>query len=211
MNKKSLVVGALGAALISSLINSTSYKINQVIDGDTFETTEHLFVRLADTNAPETKLCGSDEAKKQLEKLIQNKPVFLKVIYKDSFDRLIAWVYTPAGFVNEAMVKSGWAVYEQKTADLNSILVSAKNSARDNKKGVYNQLCTQMTNPNNPNCTIKSNIIRNQYRFPGCGQYNNTDVQLYLGDRWFCTESEAQKSGFTKGSDCFNKSWHSGQ
>lgn len=64
MNKKSLVVGALGAALLSSLLGNTSYKVNQVIDGDTFETTEHQFIRLADTNAPEKGLCGSIEAQK---------------------------------------------------------------------------------------------------------------------------------------------------
>lgn len=208
MSKKSIVIGALGTALLSSLLSNTSYKVNQVIDGDTFETTEHQFIRLADTNAPEKGLCGNTQAQEQLEKLLGNKQVFLKVIYKDSFDRLIAWVYTPQGFVNQAMVNSGWAVYEQKTAPLNQTLVQAKKTAREKGLGVYSLLCTQNTNPK---CPIKGNSIRGQYHFPGCGQYNNTDVQLYLGDRWFCSESEAQKAGFTKGSDCFDQTFHPGQ
>lgn len=212
--RKSLVAGTLGATLIAAAVGSQvwlkniSYKVNRVIDGDTFETMERQIIRLADTNAPEAGLCGSDEAKKQLEKLIQNKRVFLKVLYRDNFDRLIAWVYTPGNFVNEAMANSGWAVYEQKTAGLNKTLVNAKAQARQDKKGVYSQLCTQTTNPANPDCSIKANAIRRQYHFPGCGQYNNTDVQLYLGDQWFCAEMEAQKSGFTKGSDCFDKSFY---
>lgn len=213
MVRKSLVAGALGATLIAAAVgsrawmNNISYKVNNVIDGDTFETTEHQIIRLADTNAPETGLCGSDEAKKQLENLVQSKKVFLKVLYKDNYDRLISWAYTPDGFVNQAMVDSGWAVYEQKTADLNKILVAAKTQARETKKGVYGLLCTQETNLTNPRCSIKANAIRKQYRFPGCGQYNNTDIQLYLGDSWFCTETEAQKAGFTKGLDCFGKSF----
>lgn len=213
MARNSLVAGALGATLIAAAVggrawlNNISYKINRVIDGDTFETTEHQIIRLADINTPEAGLCGSDEAKKQLEKLIKNKRVFLKVLYRDDFDRLISWVYTPGVFINEALVSSGWAVYQQKTADLNKVLVAAKTEARETKKGVYSQLCSQTANPDNHDCSIKANVIRRQYRFPGCGQYNNTDVQLYLGDRWFCAETEAQKAGFTKGLDCFEKSF----
>ena len=204
---------ALGATLVTALVgsqiwlNNISYKVIRVIDGDTFETAEHQRIRLADTNAPESGLCGSIEAKDQLEKLIQNKQVFLKVLYKDSFDRLISWVYTSDGFTNEEMTKSGWAVYEQKTASRNESLTIARNQAKDAKKGVYSQLCAQTTNPLRPNCSIKANANRKLYHFPGCGQYNNTDVQLYLGDQWFCTEKEAQNAGFTKGSDCFNKTF----
>lgn len=213
MVRKGLAAGALGAALVAATVgglgwlNNISYKVNRVLDGDTFETTEHQIIRLADTNAPEAGLCGSGEAKQQLEKLIQNKRIFLKVLYRDDFDRLISWVYTPGVFINEAMVSSGWAVYQQKTADLNKVLVAAKTEAREAKKGVYSPLCTQTANPDNPDCSIKANAIRGQYRFPGCGQYNNTDVQLYLGDSWFCAETEAQKDGFIKGSDCFEKSF----
>lgn len=212
MIKKNIAVRVLGVSLVAAAIgsqvwlNNISYKVNRVIDGDTFETMEHQRIRLADTDAPETGLCGSDEAKKQLGKLIFNKQVFLKVLYKDNFDRLISWVYTSDGSVNEAMTKSGWAVYGQKTAKLNEALVTAKNQAKNAKKGVYSPLCTQTTNPSRPNCSIKANAISGRYHFSGCGQYNNTDVQLYLDDQWFCTEMEAQKAGFIKGADCFDKS-----
>lgn len=213
MKRKNLIAGILGPALIAAAVggkawlDNISYRVNRVIDGDTFETAEHQIIRLADINSPETGLCGGAEAKNQLEKLVQNKRVFLKVLYRDDFDRLISWVYTPGVFINEALVSSGWAVYQQKTADLNKVLVAAKTEAREAKKGVYSPLCTQTANPDNPDCSIKANTIRGQYRFSGCGQYNNTDVQLYLGDRWFCAETEAQKAGFTKGSDCFEKSF----
>ena len=78
--------------------------------------------------------------------------------------------------------------------------------------GIFGSKCTQATNPDNPKCIIKGNKRAHAgdsalYRFPGCTQYPKTLVQLYLGDQWFCSEREAENAGFTKGSDCFSKSW----
>ena len=50
-------------------------------------------------------------------------------------------------------------------------------------------------------CTIKGNVNSKGekiYHCPGWRDYDNTDVVPSNGDRWFCSESEAQAAGFRK-------------
>lgn len=214
MIKKAIRVGILGTAAVATalaaqaLLNKTSYKTERVVDGDTFVTTENQMIRLAGINAPELENCDGPEAKKALEKLISNKKLYLKVIYRDSSNRLISDVYNIKGPVSTQMVRVGMAYYTQGGINRQK-LNDASNTARSKKLGVHSPKCTQAVNVQNPKCVIKANIRMGSqekfYHFPGCGQYNNTLVQLSLGDKWFCTESEAIKAGFTKGSDCFNQ------
>ena len=143
-----------------------------------------------------------------------NPTQVLKVIYKDSSDRLISQVYNDQGLVATQMAALGMVYYTQAGIS-DPGLKFAYLKAKQDKVGIFSPKCTQTSNVNNPKCLIKGNKNvydkRKLYRFPGCGQYNNTDVQLFWGDRWFCTESEAKQAGFTKGSDCFNKTFHPGQ
>lgn len=214
MTKKTFGIGVLSAAAIATaliaqtLLNKTSYKVERVVDGDTFVTTENQMIRLAGINAPELENCDGPEAKKALEKLISNKKLYLKVIYRDGSNRLISDVYNIKGPISAQMVRLGMAYYTQggiNKHDLNE----AAHTARNKKLGVHSLKCTQTVNVQNPKCVIKANIRMGSneklYRFPGCGQYNNTLIQLSLGDKWFCTESEAKQAGFTKGSDCFDQ------
>jgi hypothetical protein len=50
-----------------------------------------------------------------------------------------------------------------------------------------------------PSCAIKGNVNSDQvkiYHTPGQRDYNRTDIKPEEGDRWFCTEAEAQAAGF---------------
>ena len=220
MNKKSLVVGALGATIVAAIagnqtnLKNLTYEVERVVDGDTFVTKENQMIRLTGVDAPELENCDGPEAKKALEKIISGKKLYLKVIYKDSSDRLISHVYNDQGLVATQMAALGMAYYTQ-TGISDPGLKTAYLTAKQEKIGIFSSKCTQISNISNSKCPIKGNVHKpgntKLYRFPGCGQYNNTDVQLFWGDKWFCTESEAQEAGFTKGSDCFNKSWHPGQ
>lgn len=67
-----------------------TYHVSRVFDGDSFETKEGIIVRLAGVNAPEMDLCGGKDSKEQLEKLILDKPVYIKALYNDPFKRLVA-------------------------------------------------------------------------------------------------------------------------
>jgi endonuclease YncB( thermonuclease family) len=210
--KKAGIVAAVAASagLLSVSFNGNkpfflpAYRAVQVFDGDTFETEEYQNIRLASINAPEFGLCGSEQSKKELEKLILNKDIYLKVVYRDS-SREVGIVYTKDGLVAEKMLASGWAELQDREGVGGPELTEATQKARSEKRGVFGTLCTQETNYKQPNCKIKANVGANDehfYHFPGCNHYNTVSVQLHHGDQWFCTEAEAKKAGFVKAERC---------
>lgn len=202
--KKAIAIGTLTAALGLGLWASKSfYTVKEVIDGDTFITKQEIHIRLDGVNAPELNNCLGKESKAELEKLILGKKVYLKVTYINNW-RLVASVYTINGNIGEKMLSKGLATYETKSKQDQPGLLKVSQKARGKRIGVYSPTCTQMENPVNPKCNIKGNIRDdgNRYYYPGCRVYNITVVQLHFGDKWFCSEKEAQKAGFSKGSDC---------
>lgn len=209
MNKK-FVVGVLATMTISSAVYlKTTYQVLRVIDGDTFETTEHQKIRLSGVEAPELDLCGGTDSKLALEKLILGKRLMVKVLFNDRYKRLVSRVFIQETDVNLAMIASGNAYISRADPEDRPELINAIRIAREQKIGIFGPTCNQASNTQNPKCVIKANISQSYgdrlYRFPGCKEYNNTMVQLYLGENWFCTEQEAIKAGFTKGSDCFDQ------
>lgn len=202
--RKRVAIGIIGLlSLVSwqaSVRQKTSYTVAEVYDGDTFVTTEKQKIRLAGVEAPELGLWGSDSATKALEKLILNKRVQIKVIYRDPYQRLVSMVYLNDKFVNKEMLLSGWTYYKNRSKESSSELHLASQESKGKNIGIFGSICTQDINIVNPKCNIKGN--NNLYHYPGCGQYNNTIVQLYLGDRWFCSNTEAEKAGYTKAQLC---------
>lgn len=50
-------------------------------------------------------------------------------------------------------------------------------------------------------CTIKGNINRDGeaiYHVPGGRWYGKTQVNIFKGEKWFCTESEAEAAGWRR-------------
>lgn len=185
-----------------------AYQVVEVYDGDTFKTDTGLKVRLAGIDAPEIDLCDGAEAKKTLESLILGKNLYLKVISFDPYNRLVAYAYTEDKFINQQMLAAGMAFIARTPANAPPELKAGSDAARSQKKGIYSSRCTQSVNPTNPSCNIKGNNLVAEstkvYHFPGCGQYTQTQVQLYQGDQWFCSEAEAKKAGYVRGKDCFD-------
>ena len=218
--KRAITVGTVALIASGTLwyltgVNGTripvpSYRAMRVIDGDTFETEERQLIRLTGIDAPEVVNCNGKEAKETLEKLILGKNLYIKVIYRDNGMRLISHVYNDNGLVSTQMLKLGMAYY-YGTGIKDPELTKAADIARNQKIGIYSSKCTQETNPNSKTCVIKGNNRKESsesiYHFPGCGQYTQTIVELSKGDQWFCTEAQAKKAGYVKGSDCFNKVW----
>lgn len=188
-----------------------SYRAMRVIDGDTFETEERQLIRLTGIDAPEIGNCDGKEAKATLEELVLNKNLYVKVIFRDSNRRLVSHVFNDQGSVSVQMLRAG-AAYYLGSVNSDPELAKASEYARNKKIGIYSSKCTQTENIKNPKCVIKGNypgFTRNNgvYHFPGCGNYTITKLELFKGDQWFCTEAEAKKAGFTKGTDCFDKTW----
>ncbi len=189
----------------SNVLSVPSSTAISAFDGDTFVTKEKQYIRLSGIDAPETGRCGSTEAKKALESLVIGKPLYIKVLYHTGA-RSNGLVYGKSGLVNAEMLRQGWAIYNDRdNVDLPE-LAKATKEARENKRGIFSSLCTQTVNAEKPSCDIKGNVLENgdkRYHLPSCASYAATVVQLYNGDTWFCTETDAQKAGFIKSDRCF--------
>lgn len=133
------------------------------------------------------------------------KPLYLKMTYIDWFKRPVAYVYSGDVFVNEVMIAEGRSEYKRSgKGEIGAALLQATQTAREQKLGIFGGDCLQTVNPDKPECNIKGNIGAKDkiYYQPDCGVYPNVQVQLYKGDRWFCTEAEAKKAGFRKPAQC---------
>lgn len=186
--------------------NKDFYTVTEVTDGDTFVTNTGAKVRILGIDAPEMGLCGSEEAKAELEKLILNKKVKISATANDTFKRLVSDVYLDGSSVNNLMVASGWAAYDSSDSlDAKAMRESGEN-ARKNKIGVYSEKCSQTVSLNSK-CRVKANINDTYgtkiYYLPSCTiRYDNISVDLFRGDQWLCTEKEAQSAGFVKAKAC---------
>jgi len=172
---------------------------------------ERQRIRLTNIDAPELDLCGGSESKATLEKLVMDKNLYVKVIFRDSNRRLVSHVFNDQGSVGVQMLEKGMAYYLGSTYS-DPELAKASEYARNEKIGIYSSKCTLTQNLKNPKCVIKGNYPgftrkNGSYHFPGCNNYTITKLELFKGDKWFCTEAEAKKAGFVKGSDCFEKVW----
>ncbi len=187
----------------AKLIGVPSYTAIRVFDGDTFETKEKQYIRVSGIDAPELGRCGSEEAKKMLEKLVLGKKLYIKVYYHQGA-RLNGLVYNDHGVVSTAMLSSGWAVLNDRdNVDLPEF-IEATQKARAEKVGIFGPKCTQTINTSKPSCNIKGNIRKGKkiYHLSACKSYKTADIQLYNDDEWFCTEKEAREAGFTKATQC---------
>lgn len=183
----------------------TLYPVVEVVDGDTFFIANRQPIRLYGLDTPELTNCYGQEAKGQLTKLITGKSVELRDILTDDFGRILATVYLNGKLLNEDLIKNGFALYAGQGNTATKTLKDAGEFARNNHVGIFSQQCYQVTPPD-PNCAIKGNIDHVKkakvYYPPKCKTYNGVEMELYLGDVWFCSESEAQKAGFSLAPTC---------
>jgi len=156
-------------------------------------------------NASEEGLCFSEEAKKKLEALVEGKRVVIKNPIVDKWGRIIAVVYSKEKMVNEEMIKGGFGRYDSEVNSDSDELRNARDLAISGGKGIYGE-CVQKENIENSECNIKGNQDYGPkiYHLPGCLDYDRTLVDLDLGDKWFCSEKEANKAGFERSKNCPN-------
>lgn len=211
---KKVKMGIAGGAVIAGSIlwlifgkgkavPAVPYYAARVIDGDTFVTREKQIIRIASTEAPEINLCGGPEAKKYLEELISGKPLYIKVYFRDPYQRLVSGVYTKEGLVNVKMVEKGYSYFNRGNEEIGEMIRVSGDNARKKGIEIYSEKCTQWVNKKYPLCQIKGNTRNGKiYYIKGCRIYDTVSVQLYQGDKWFCNEEEAVKDGFRKAIQC---------
>ena len=97
--------------------------VNDVIDGDTFDTAEGYRIRLADIDAPEISETGYLESAEYLELLVEDKTVILdidSITGTDPYGRYVCLVFveynsTHSMNVNHALVTGGYAEVDDYT------------------------------------------------------------------------------------------------
>lgn len=101
--------------------------VNNVVDGDTFDTTTKGRIRLADIDAPESWEHGYSAAKSVLSNLVNSQTVYLDIddVYgTDPYGRLVCVVYvsynsTHYQNVNKALLDEGVAVVDNYDNEFN--------------------------------------------------------------------------------------------
>jgi len=116
----SILIIILTALLIYVTIDEENNIAVNIIDGDTFQINSGETIRLLSIDAPEKSEYYYQESKEKLASLIKNKQVSLEKdeTDKDRYGRLLRYVYVKDEFVNEILVKEGYAevhVYEPDT------------------------------------------------------------------------------------------------
>ena len=230
---KSLVKNSPVPQVISAKIESSrqaalneqsgSVRITRVVDGDTIEIEGGQKVRLIGINTPETVdprqavMCFGQEASNETKKLLEGKTVTLEkdVSETDKYGRLLRFVFLDKMFVNDYLVRQGFAQVSTYPPDVKfqDQLQEAQKEARDNNRGLWSvcqensstpakssQLSTS-SQPSDSNCQIKGNISSSGekiYHVPGQQYYNKTQIDGSKGEKWFCDESEAVNAGWRK-------------
>lgn len=122
----------------------------------------------------------------------------------DRSGRVMAMVYVGNTLVNEYLIKYGFAGSQGHGQSESEKMNKANAYAHQNNLGIYSPQCYQITPPN-PKCTIKGNIKDDNskvYFREDCKNYDQTIVQKYKGENWFCSEAEAVSAGFSKSINC---------
>jgi endonuclease YncB( thermonuclease family) len=175
-----------------------------VPDGDSLDLSDGRRIRLLGIDAPERGRCMAREARDTLVLLAMGKQVRPKNIVTDDFGRQLAIVIVDGVPLQRALLAAGLARNRSSFSNpYNQVLKDAQEIAKAAKLGIWSDTCRSQT-PANEDCTIKGNTRAGEKHFylPTCKQYDQVIIDLSFGDRWFCTESEAQSAGFSKAFAC---------
>lgn len=205
---------------ISSSVSGT-FKVTRVIDGDTIEIENGEKIRYIGIDTPETVdprkqvQCFGIEASKKNKELVEGKAVRLEkdITDRDKYFRLLRYVWVDDLFVNLELVKQGFANSYSYPPDIKyqEEFLAAEKEAREAERGLW-KACPISPSPTvkiqetpKSNCDIKGNISTSGekiYHLPDCGSYAKTQIDEDRGERWFCSEQEAQEAGWRKALNC---------
>lgn len=213
---------------------SAPVKVTRVIDGDTIEISaiggpaiggvSGQKVRFIGIDTPETVdprvpvACFGKEASDETKSLLEGKSAILEkdISETDKYGRLLRYVFVDGLFVNDYLVRQGFAQVSTYPPDIKyqDQFLAAQKEARDNNRGLWSTCQgninepTQSTQPivsSQPppgsNCLIKGNISSSGekiYHLPGQQYYSKTQIDEFKDEHWFCTEEEALAAGWRK-------------
>lgn len=187
----------------------------RVLDGDTLDI-EGQRIRLEGIDAPElTQTCVDAQARawpcgrraqQALSALTDGETVACDKVGDDKYGRTLAVCYVADTELNARMVVSGnaWAFVKYSQA-----YAANEAAARASRTGIWQGENTpawefrrgrwQTAETAAPGgCAIKGNISNRGhiYHVPWSGWYDKVAIDPSRGERWFCSEAEAQAAGF---------------
>ena len=190
-------------------------KVIRVIDGDTIEIEGGERIRYIGIDTPETVdprkpvQCFGIEASAKNKELIEGKMVRLEkdITDRDRYNRLLRYVYVGDTFINLELVKQGFAYSYSYPPDIKyqDQFLNPQQEAREASRGLWAACFSDSSETPNDSYLIKGNISfsgEKIYHLPGCGSYSKTQINEARGEKWFCTEAEAQAAGWRKALNC---------
>lgn len=205
-----------GAALVLFCTAAMATEVSgtaTVIDGDTMSVRGQL-IRLHGIDAPESKQtcvrngapwdCGRDSAV-YLNHLIHAQPVLCEQTDMDRYGRVVAVCKIGGIDLNAEMVRAGFALaFRKYSLDY----VEDEDDARQAKRGLWSGQFdppwvwrAHGEPPSDPSCPIKGNIGKGGkrlYHVPGDHNYSRAKIDPNKGERWFCSEAEAEAAGWRR-------------
>jgi len=132
-------------------------KVIRVIDGDTIEIEGNIKVRYIGINTPEiyhdttgkktSEQCFANESYLENKRLVEGKTVTLMkdVSDKDKYGRLLRYVYIDDIFVNDYLIKNGFAKLMTIKPDIkyNLQFKETQTKAKENNLGIWNACPTK--------------------------------------------------------------------
>lgn len=219
-----------GAVADTASEASPLVKVTRVVDGDTIDVaidgkTER--VRYIGIDTPETVdprkpvQCFGVEASRKNKELVEGKMVRLEkdITDRDRYNRLLRYVWVGDTFINQELVAQGFASSYSYPPNIKyqDLFVATQKKAREEGLGLWSACASDGApittatssaihpSASNPSCSIKGNISASGekiYHVEGCGSYTKTTIDESRGERWFCSESEAQSAGWRKARNC---------
>jgi len=201
------------AVLLAACIGTSAPEgAARVLDGDSLVVAGEK-IRLFGIDAPEHDQSCQDArgiawpcgrvATQSLQAIIGGAPVTCTARERDRFGRLVASCRAEGRDIGAEMVEAGMAVAYRRYS---RAYVGHEARAKAAKRGLHAGRYTapeayrhaEAGGASNA-CVIKGNITRDGrriYHRPGQKHYAQTRISPSRGERWFCSEAEAQKAGW---------------
>ena len=203
---------------VKGIQSETAITVTRVVDGDTVvistgETLRYIGIDTPETVKPGTPVeCYGKEASAKNKELVLGKTVTLErdISETDKYGRLLRYIYVGDTFVNDYLVRNGYANASTYPPDVKYSVrfKEAEKEARENKRGLWSDNpcmsesnLTNLSNSTNSSCQIKGNINfkgEKIYHNPGQQYYDKTQIDESAGERMFCSEKEAEDAGWRR-------------
>ncbi len=114
-------------------------EVSAVIDGDTIKLKDGKVVRLLGINSPEIDESCYKEAKDKLNEMVEGKEIRLETDSeeRDSYGRLLRYVFVGDVFVNAEMVRLGYAKVFGDIEKYSNVLIEMEDKAKIAKRCVW--------------------------------------------------------------------------